>query len=119
MNGVIHKNEEADGPTIHINWGSVATVIVSVVTSIVVAAFAFAQRDGATQQRVADLEREIIELQARDITPGAERRISVLEARVTYSDRQFESLSATINNRFDRLEDLFSDHIKQTSERQR
>jgi len=63
------------------------------------------------QKAVEHLDRRMIVLESREISPGAERRIAVLESAMARQDRDREQILSLLN----RIDDKLDDHLVQTN----
>lgn len=88
-------------------WMSVGDMITLAVT---VVAFAFGY--GSLSKDVDTIKTDVASLKARDITPGAERRIAVLEMQVAQQRIDSQDWRREVREQLDRIEAKVEAHME-------
>ena len=98
--------QDAD-PHFFRRWVSVGDVLV-MVTTLVVIGISF----GTLSARLDAVADEVTIIRGRDITPGAERRISILEVQVAQQRMDSMEWRKEIRDQLDRIEQKMDAHME-------
>lgn len=90
--------------------GNIITVSVAVLINSTILAFSY----GSLTKEVNNLSRIVVELEEKEITPGAERRIAVLEAQVAQLRDDTVDWREELRKRLDKFEAKLDDHAART-----
>ena len=101
--------DETDGHILR-RWISVGDVMV-MVTSLVIVGISY----GTLATRVDEIQDDLSYIRSQDITPGAERRISVLEASVVQQRQDAAETRRELRQQLDRIESKLDQHLTATN----